>query len=896
MATFNTALQDLLALAENQALWIQDLVNALGNPRTFIIKHMPGATAETTDDQVWTSGTIVWQSSLIGDLAPSNGALRKLGRVKNVTVQQAADLSVGKAVMRVSGNDNWMQATVGPVGSTAEVKLTPLTGSGGLAFGNNFAIYPPQDIPADAGVDKDMPYRVVIEEWTNGVPGARQTIFFDDPRPDIIFQDAAKNAEIGPVPYCRSTSTLINGGNHPLGYKFELGIHRFRLPPNLNAEDATKPVWEMVVLIKPKDRWSGYPTLEGYDPATDSTFLRSCKIHVYKQDGSIWHIFQSLRDDTPLNDPSWPQIRDETNAWRPFVNTAQGLFHRSHRLKEASDARTTYGGTPSEWTRPKLSKSRAFSNPSLPTLGAGGVQVNGYNHPLLMQKWSLDMSQATWDAVRALRVAEGNSDPNVNWNTGNAPGLTSKYPTHATGYAFDYGAYNAGHEPRLGPGGLRFDRYAHPSLLTYYLNDPTGVRPEGNVPWREMWDHYAAGNWNQAQYHVTDPRTGATLPHANIISGVYQYAEGYYNAQHTGQEEPSKWLPQWSMSANGWSPNAVDRDGLYKWSGHGLDNLHAYTKPGWDFTHFNSVAAAWAQKFKLYATLMCWDSGVGTNLANYLSSDTPVLFQRHHAWRWGQMAFAWKSRADHELFISEAEWVNIWKAEFESLYDNAVVPSTDPAHPQYDHVFFAGLRRFGFPVRRVTTGSDHYLAFIDDDKKFYLFGELITMQNMGCLSFIKNINTKCSQAVDWLIGCYGRAAAERTVKTKAVKQYGQIVPTVPQTTELVLPASWDEIAATMQPNDGSECVKNPDGSIYLGIIPSLSLTDLYRERWQYQHLMQQACHGLVDIFGSYNIPYAPEAKALWVGWEDFTTLSMSNGTPQEWGLRHAACGPVVVAA
>lgn len=882
MATHNTALRDLLLLSQNQALWIQDLINALGPTRSLTIKHFPAATAQTTPDQAWASGTVVWQSSLIGSLAPSNGALRTLGKIVGVTVRQAADLSTGLSVMQVAGNGNWMQTTVGLVGSDREVKLPSLTGAGGLAFGSNFAIHPPQNLPVDAGVDRGMPYRAVLDDWSAGVKGASQTIFFDSPQAPIVWEDAQMLAQTGAIPYCQSTGSFIHGDG---GYKFEIGVHRFRLPASCNDE-VPEPVWQMLVAFTPKDRWPGYPTMLGYDAATDSTILKPFRLTIYKQDGSVWHIFQSRNDGTPINHQSWGQTRNESTAYRPFVNTAQMLYHCSHRLKESSDARKYYAGTRAEyWDRPRQNKGRQSVNPSQPVLLS--AQVDGFGQLAVMPRWARTTSLKDWESI-------DKSDSNVNWVDMAQEGRVGadRFPSNAFGWDYDYGAMNAGHDFRHGVGGLRFERFPVPSQLAYAMTHPTGVRTQDNVPWRTIWHSYAAGYFNLSWHHIKNAKTMEMLPFSSAGYGLIGHDGGYYGGRN-GDADLSRWIHIHGMNAGHSWTSPPDRDGLRHYSGLSTDNQHGYQQPAWEATQYNSVAHAISQKLRYFALCMSWNRYQSTPTLNWsnvagITSDGCQIFTRQHAWTFETLNFIWKTGAVHPLLVSRAESEEVWRLRLESLYDNTVVPLTDPAHPNHNHYFFQGLRNLGLPIKIVVTGDTHSYQRSNDDKWFYFFGALMIMKSMGCFDRLKQINSKCSAALDFCVMNFAKLGPERFVKTKMRSVTGQITPWIPTTTPLVVPANWEEVAQTMIVQDGSDMVRNADGTQYHSGHPNY-----VPDRDLYQHLIQQCVYGFKSHFHEYNVPFMDAAVAMSEDFEQFTATQVAQGG-KEFGRRFIAAGPMLI--
>lgn len=736
------------------------------------------------------------------------------------------------------------------------------------------------------------PYRLVLDDWSAGVKGASQTIYFDNPQPDILWDDAMLAAQTGPVPYCQSSQSFIHGTG---GYKFEFGVHRFELPASCNDE-ANEPVYQTLIAFTPKDRWSGYPSMVGYDQAADSTIPKPFRITVYNEDGSVHHIFEMYRDGLPINDPSLGQTRNLTTRWRPFTDTAQMLYHCSHRLKMSSDARKYCGGTRAQyWHRPTISKSRAFSNMSNMAFGTRGQQPNGYGQFLLMPEWSANTSDADWNA-------DPKTDATVAWNNGNDPSGNntdgSRYPSHAMGWRHEPGSMNAGHEKRSGPGGMRFARFPVPSQLMYLMTEPDGVRMQGNVPWRTLWDEYAAGFFNLSYHHVQDAKTLSMWSFADVSSGQKGYFNSYYYNNKPYPGDPENWIDQFGLE-NGWyewRDYVFDLDGRFKYGTYTSDNQHAYDVPAWHTTHFNSLAHAISQKLRYYAMIMSWNRYFASPTAD-MSADSgegPQVFQRQHAWRWEQMAFLWKTAGSGPL-VPRADVEALWKLHLEAMHDQIVEPATNPAHAKYGQPLFEGLRNLGMPVQKVTSGSNHYYRLVNDDKKFYFFGVVTIMRTLGCFDRLRQLSAKCAAALDFVVACYAKGGAERMVATKARQEYGAITPTVPTTTPLTMPANWAAVAAAMQPQDNSDMVRNADGSPFRGGTNTPEGNYNNRERWLYQHLLQQTCYALKDHFADYPNSAVATAAAMSDEFEQFALADIQSGQ-KEWGQRFIAAGPMLAEA
>lgn len=887
----------LVAASTDDETWSNAFKSAMGPTRRIVCKRV--SDGDAFQDTVYDTGTTFRDVALTGEMIVTQGLITSFGVAGNTTVATSANLLTGTSILRIEGNGNWVEGTLG-LTPEAQVALGVLpenvktydfvfsvqpTANNGFGLNANFSLFRSGASPG-GGSDRNMPYRVVLEDWSTGVAGTQQTIFFDNPQQDIVWQDAQLFAQTGPIPYCQSRDAFLHGDG---GYRMELGIHRFRLPNSCNDE-ADEPVWQMLIAMTPKERsgWQ-YPEMTGFSGSADSTILKPCKIYVYKSNGELWHTFQMQRDNLPLNDPSMQQTRNATARWRPFINCAQMLYHCSHRLKESSDARKYYGGTVARyWHRPKICKSHGASNGTIAAFRTAGLQYNGYLHLLAMPKWSCNTSTTDYNA-------DPKTDPNFPWtSSSNNPSGNetdgAKYPTHAVGWAYEYGACNTGHDFRHGPGGRRFERFAIPSQLAYYMTDPQGARVQGNVPWREIWDNYAAGFFNLSYHHVRNAKTLEMIPVSEAGYGQWGHWQGFYNYSYVPPTSTAKWINLHGLS-NGepWRPADYDMDGLLRYSGYTTDALHCYQTPGWHTTHFNSAAHAVSQKLRWFAMVMSWNKSGGHPSSNIYGATVASnqLFQRTMAWRFLQMAFVWKTAADHPLLVSRAEIEEIARLHLENIYNNVVVPTTDVNHPQYNHIFHQGLRNLGYPIEEIKSSTHHRYGTIDDDKKMYLIGVLGIMRTMGCFDRWRELSQKCADALDWIVSCYIKSGPERMVSTRLRSECRYVTQASLLDVPLVMPQNWAEVDLNMQPQDGSDMVRNGDGSQYV------NLDTRIRERWLYQHLVQQCCYIIRDQFSDYNNPYAVQACEMSDEMEEFIHGKVTTVGSYEYNDRYIAAGPIV---
>lgn len=800
------------------------------------------------------------------------------GRASDVTARIAVNLGSGSAVLRVEGGGHWAQGSLGLPGAGRDFTISGNpTATSGFAV-NAAAFTPPSHLPP--GVEQvGVPYSVTKQDWSTGVAGAEETIYFDEDGGDIVWDDAERAADTGPIPYRRSTQTFVHGTG---GNALELGIHMAILPPSCNDE-VNAPVYEIGIAMKPYNRWAQYPAMATYNAATDSTFLEPCKFIIKDQAGNALGTIQ-MHDGLPISSPLLGQTRNATTAFRPLVHTKQMLYWVSHRLALSKNARKYNNGmVPGSSNRPGQARQMASSNGVLPCFGTGESQYNGYLQWHFMPPWPLTtMAGPAEDPVTDPQAPNGlQYDPSGNNTDGARNGA------RAVGFMHEPGAV-AGHDWYPSPGGNRFDRYFISSPMAAYLTDPDGVRPQGNVPYKLLCHEYGKGFFNHGHHDVTNPRTFATIPHEQVGYGQWAYTYGYYTPQGpifvAGGE--SRHIDTKTLRY-GW--RELDKDGRHHYHGWQVDALHAYAHPGWYALMFNSVMLMISAKLRYNAIMM--SMGPSGSPFHPPAGDDGFLMQRMHAWRYLNQGLMWKLATSHEVGLSRAQVDARWTVELEYFHDVVVVPATDPAHAEYGSLYFTCLRNFGIPGKRAVSGTNHYIAAIDDAKLLYMAGVLATMKTTGSWDYYRAKSDKCRKAIDLVTEAVRKYSVDRMLATRGrnAGAEGQLGQQVPLDTPLVPLAGWNEWAAVFAPVDGlADLVTVANGDPY------------YKERYQYQHIWVQAIFMFRDFFPAQNFPGVAEACALTQEMEDRYANWVANGVTgvngqvfahwEDFTYRHPAAG------
>lgn len=821
--------------------------------------------------------------TLSGAMRSANGSITGFGVASTSTVSSAADLATGVCVLRITGGGHALEGTLGlpGSGSTFIMGENP-TSTNGLAV-SGVAIPLRLDLPLGVAVTpidppptptdpSDAQFSITKVDWTSGVAGAEQTIYFDEDGGDIVWEDAERAADTGAIPYRRSTQTFIHGTG---GDALEIGFHLFQLPAKCNDE-TNAPVYQVMGVMKPYNRWAQYPFMATYNATTDSTFLKPCK-YIVKKAGVPVGVLEMYRDGLPINDPSLGQTRNFTTVFRPLVHTKMALYWCSHRLKLADKARKYHNGMVKESAiRPKLVHAFDSANAVMPCFGTLRNQYNGYNHLMYMPPWpySTDMDGQYPATDPNAPPQFPYYDPSGNRTNGAFRGFA------ATGIMYEPGS-PSGHDWYPSPGGVRFDRYFVPSQLTMYVTDPTGVRAQGNIPYRVICDEYGKAYFNHGHHDVTNVRLLETLSFDDVASGKYAYTYGYYTPQGpvlvpggTATHIDTKTI----MNGAEWGP--TDKDGRHHYHGWNVDNQHAYCSPGWYALMFNSVTHMVSAKMRFNATMMS-SAGWGSPTATAAGDDGYTL-KRQHAWRVLHLATMWKLATPHPLGVSRTKIVPRWVEELEFFHDTIVVPTTDPTHPQYNDIYFACLRNLGVPGTRVVSGNTHFIEATTDSKLLYNAGVLGFMKTTGSYDYMRAQSVKCQKSIDLIRDSIAKYTVTKMLATKGRAEglTASLTAPVPLATSLVAPADWYAWASVFAPVDGAkDLITNADGSP----LPPY-------ERSGYQHLWVQAIFQFQTHFPEFNFPGVAEACSITQEMENRWNARVAAGTHGDFNYRHPAAG------
>lgn len=805
METLNvsSSLASKLALAETQIEACAIFVQELGASRRVTCIH---------------DGVEFRNCALTGSITSQGGAITSFGLVAGATTASAADLTIGSARMRVEGGGHSVEGSLGlpESGCFFIIEANP-TASNGLAISGLSIVLCP-DLPL--GIAPDIPYEVVYEDWSTGSAGARESLYFDEDGGDIISEDPDIFAERGAVPYRISSKIFTKGEG---GKRMRIGMHLVTLPPNCNATRPTKPVHIVFGLQMPdtSTRWAGWPSMAGYNPATDSTYMPACKLHIYDAFGKPLGTMDQARDHLPLNSREMSQTRTSTKPWRPWGDCKQMLRWASDELKLSVNARKWYAGmVPGTSNRPGQCREIASSNPAIPSFGTGYQQINGFCHIFYMPPWSLSTTEVYEKTPGAITFGMATSP------SGNAIDGAQR-PESAVGYMYEWGS-TVGFDKSMPEGGNRSGRFGWEPTTTMYLTDPAGVRPQGSVPLELLCRERMKGYFSRSWHDCTDVRTAAGLPWDEVSNGQWAYCYGKYTPQGPifvpgGESKHISWFRFDNQ------PVYRDFEGVPPYHGADYEPLHAYDDPVWAALMFNDVAAEFCAVFAFKSHLL----SNGNPYFPYDSADSIVMMKRQHAWRWMRPATMWKIGSKHPALLSRAQIEARMIPEFEFVDDTIRMPAQTPGHAKYNTPFSVGLRNFGIPGQEYNRGDGyHCIGAVDDAKLLYLGSALAIMEAVGFTARMTALSTKAGNTIQFVKECLYRYSVNSFEATRGRKLFwenGQISPFVPTAQAMVAYPGYVEWAAEHAPVDGqADLVRLANGDPH------------YHERHQYQHLWVQA--------------------------------------------------------
>lgn len=812
--TLSAGLQALIdAAPKTKTAYAGALRDGLGNTRRLILSK---------------DGTVFLNVGMTGAMTASGSGITGFGAASGVTVRAAADLLNGGGILRIEGNGNWYQATIG-LSKAAQMAAGVLeanvaifdyylpsnpTATSGYGFALGAQIKSPIFYASGTGptspanVDS-TPASVTIEDWSSGSAVVAGVIAFNTRAPDFVFDDAELAASMGDVRILKSTQSVVLDD-------IEFGAIMWGINASISTA-GTEPVYEVLILQKPTDaNWPGWPAYQYYNALVSNTFAKPFKAVIKNAAGTVLYTHQ-MRDGLPINSPALGpnthlSIKDQ--PLRPFLHCAAALPWRSSKPKLNTYAAKYYPGCTSEGMAPQISRHHYVYNPPEPMI-SGGFQINGIGGPYNNPKWPI---VATQTAVNALSASSQDAylytitNIYAPWGDNGSGGATvNQGVSGMIGWGYEPGSRSS-IDQLCGFGGTRQDRYVISWVYASFMTDQTYARPFNNDPIAEMVDHWSRAMYNLPNFFVSDVKNGTTIPMNEVFNNEWSMGGGYYdvNASYTAGGAAksifrfSNWQGFTNDSAKPYFGAYVDKNGRMPFNGASTDYLHNWWNYAWDVFLLNSPMAAYASKHRYISSITCQAGWIRED------SDTHDWFlTRQHAERWLHHVNAWKMSSDHELGIAREPIAQRFENECNAIHAQIYTDASKATPADWRH---QALKLLGAPCGYNAVGTPEMRSH---SMTFYMGHVLQLMKVNGMWDAMLNRSQKCNDVLMFIIRCMDLYSIDWILDTHGVTDaYVNPWTGTPGQAGFDLATSWADWLARMRPRNGQEdWVTRADGTL-----------------------------------------------------------------------------------
>lgn len=939
MLTASTALADKLKLVGTKKDWSETIKTELALNRRLRIWRDSNVGA--TDPA--TSGVEVLNAGLSGDMLVLAGEIRGVGTANSVLTQVAADFMTGKSFLRIESNGQWIGGTVGPskavqmangvleanvVDYDFKLNFANLTTTMGIGFTAGFTIKPPRLLPSGTGpvaptIASTTPTIIELVDWTNPAsPSVVGTATFSVRADDWVFSQADIAAEIGDVAVYELDNTI-----KWTSAKFELGGLMF-LANGYNTIDGVGQLEQQLLGFKPLGTWTTYPAMDTFKRAlwsqtdtdangnpiftcsnaaeADNTYPPPFKVNIYTTAGYkngaadrtplYIHEMKAFngKPTLPINSQEFSQVWTETEPVIPHFNCGQLLPWENKKTRLSSRYRKFIPGVGPRSYAARVARDGFTSNASN-AYDDAYTQKNSLNHFYGMPPYPMRKDNDYGDLDDDVKAYDpGPRDPYLF----NKPIYNNSLfkPVRMTGWKWQYASIT-GHDMYTGKGGQRFDRSAAPSVLAIYASNQNYIRPDGNVPIRDLLDGFSFGYFNHSCHFLMDAKSGTSIPKSAMQAGTWFLANGFYGGYTTPPTLPSDAATRVDACGikAGDSRKALHNDasGRMPWGGYLRDGLHSYSFPAWMTIALNSPMHAYANIFHYNMHWMC-------NLGSAKPDADPTSFflAREMAWRWLAYVMQWTVGTQNSKGISQNDVENRFQIELERIYDLMYVPAIVQ---NSNAVWATAVRNLGVHV--VVPNGATSIGSFGGSMGLYNAQILATMKQVGLWSKMKAKSEKCRLALEFVLQCYDKQSIDYILDTKGRDAYYQVLSGVKASgyvfTSADVPANW---AAQSTMLDTEYPVLPPDTS------NSTANTKSTAERMQNfntlwnnnkgdggstQHLIYQWVTVRKHYFPEYAHARLDEAIAKFETYYAENATYADSGLGQEWAYRLPSHGDLL---
>lgn len=865
---FSSSLHPEIDPRKTKIEWSTALKNALGNDR--LLRGF--WTSDQTKDP-FTDGIEFLKTGSTGEIPLQSGNLSGFGELSNTTIRKAADLSKGAAILILEGNGHFVRFSLGLAGSGKEFELARSpTGSPD----EGFSIRPGAGLSAPVFLDSGtgplspafasgMVAKFRLCDYTGGVRTVIGTAAFSVREPNMVMDHPWMACEMGDVRIYRTAAAIEWGTG---GDSFMVGGDIMIASALVNGE-ANLPLQQIEIRMKPNTnvRWFNWPYKGTFSRATDTITPPPHKIELLNDQDVIIDVIEmySTRDANNTPGSGKPvnfegQTAEDPNSAAPQPKWTCRMSHywESHMPKAHSLALHFNPGVTAE-SADEFNVKDYDADPDQWPLITDNYLQNGLHSYKVCPKWS-----------RKLGVG-----PDTNILDPNFVGLSREgYMTQILGYGFEPGS-PCKHTWYMSPGGSRHDRAAWPHGLVRWATDPNGVRPHGNVPWKEMMRHWMKGYFNRAEHYYTDVNLGVGIPKSRVLNGEICYNGTYYSG---GNENFRPDIPNSAIDIFSYTNQQHgrsfqrDKNGNLFSSEFSRDVLHSQPNAAIGAYQFVSPRHVREALNSFTAHMLCaFDLSQNFNANDFLI--------RSHAWHNWQFLQMWMVGHKGPNGISVVEVEIAWARHLEQVYDKVVVD-----YNQGTSVTARSLKNFGMGFHLESASSlpdgtpQFYLAQNNDlnSKSYYFALVFLLMKQSGAWDRMCAYSPKCKGALELIRECLTRFAVDPfmdcdgRVDVEGVDVYYQWDGDLAK-----FPTSWAQLCP---PKGQTTWVRNSSGG-FNEYIDGIG-TKHFRAQWLFV---------MRDFYPEYQFPRLAEAIAKVKGYYNEVEAAKKAGI-NYWHYRFAMMG------
>jgi hypothetical protein len=861
--------------------WVDTVKAGLGANRRVRCYYDPAGGPDAS-----VSGTEFLIVSASGEMQMTAGNITYLGKLSGVTKQTAVDLSTGSAVLRIEGNGEWAQGSLGLPGADTLFHMTANMAAGaGVAIKRGTMLKAPIMLDAGTGplsvpLSAGMVHKFRLCDWSTGARVVVGTAEFSQREPNVVMEHPWQAQAYGDMRLMRvPDGQAIVWGTGGDAYIFA-GDNLISNPVTNGEADA--PLQSVEIRAKPYGgRWPSYPYRGGFNMATDTMAPPPHTIELLDENDNIIDVIEmySKRDANNTPGSGWP-VNDE-------------------RLKQDWSS-----GDPVQctWTcrqvhawfshQPKEHPLRAHFLPGVKPAAVDPMNVSGFATE--NDYWPVITDNYPQNGMGLYRVCP-------KWSRGQNTGLDTTiidtyqkqinregYITQAIGYGFEPAATGK-HTVFMSPGGSRVDRgaYAHPYVM--WATNPTGNRIHGSVPWRELVHHWTMNYFNHGSHYFTDVYLGKSIPKDRVLAGDICYDGAYYGSANfrPDMDNSAVHLLCYANAQHHTDTPALpyrDKNGRMFSNEFNRDLLHSIPTAAVATYLLTSPRHVLNARHSFTSHVLCtWDFTHGFNKDDFLI--------RAHAWHMWQFSNIWVDANNHVDGFTLDEIEEMWGRHLEQVYD-AVMPEYLAQNTMYG----VTLKRYGVHLKQQDLGNGTHTLVPNADlnsKVFYAGQAFMHMKQSGSYDKMRARSPKCQAVIDLYINCLNTFAigvfldAEgRPDRYDGWQTYpefpfvsGQGMVSKPMTFAggiANLPASWDGVYPAQGSDDWIH-FSNGEMQIADNVVDGVN-TKHYRAQWLY--IMR-------DYFPELVIPRLDQAIAKVDGWY----AQVEAARPDVyWGYRFAMMG------